>query len=224
MTTVAIIGASGVVGSRVLSLLLAREDVARVVALGRRPLSVRHEKLDARVVDLQSAPAITAELPAGLDIGISALGTTLKKAGSQAAFRAVDHHAVVAFGAAAREAGAGRFAVVSSLGASPRSRSFYLRTKGEMEQALSQLGFPQLVVLHPSLIDDQGSRAEHRVGERLGLPLARAVFSLVGKAHRYAPISAEVIARALVRLVFDASEQPLRVVESDQLHALGAPA
>ena len=222
MTTVAIIGASGVVGSRILSLLLGREDVTRVIALGRRPVPVQHPKLESRVVDLLSAARIAGELPDDVGLAISAIGTTIKSAGSQAAFRAIDHDAVLALAHAARSKGATRFAVVSGLGANPRSRNFYLRTKGEMEQALGQLGFAELVVLHPSLIDDQGSRTEHRLGERLALPVSRALFSIIGKTHRYAPIAADVIARALVRLVFEPSSQRVRVVESDALHALGA--
>lgn len=222
MTAVAIIGASGVVGSRILSLLLAREDVSRVIALGRRPLPVQHAKLESRVVDLLKTERVAAELPEGLEIAISAIGTTIKSAGSQAAFRAIDHDAVLALARAARAKGVARFAVVSGLGANPRSRNFYLRTKGEMEQALGELGFADLVVLHPSLIDDQGTRPEHRLGERLALPVSRALFSIIGRTHRYAPISADVIARALVRLVFERSQERLRVIESDALHALGA--
>jgi uncharacterized protein YbjT (DUF2867 family) len=222
MTTVAIIGATGLVGSRILSLLLARDDVGRVFALGRRAVPVQHTKLESRVVDLQSAERIAAELPDGLDLAISAIGTTIDRAGSQAAFRAIDHDAVLALARAARSKGAGRFAVVSSLGANPRSRNFYLRTKGEMEQGLAQLGFSQLVVVRPSLIDDEGARTEHRLGERLALAVSRALFAIIGKTHRYAPISPDVIARALVRLALESSPEPLRIVESDALHALGA--
>ena len=222
MTTVAIIGASGVVGSRILSLLLDRDDVSRVIALGRRPVAVQHSKLESRVVDLLNVERVAAELPDRLELAISAIGTTIKRAGSQAAFRAIDHDAVLTLAQAARTRGAARFAVVSGLGANPRSRNFYLRTKGEMEQALGQLGFDELVVLHPSLIDDQGTRSEHRLGERVALPVSRALFSIIGRTHRFAPISADVIARALVRLVFERSSERLRVVESDALHALGA--
>jgi uncharacterized protein YbjT (DUF2867 family) len=222
MNTVAIIGASGVVGSRVLEHLLAREDVGRVIALGRRVVPAQHAKLESRVVDLQSADAMAAELPDGVGVAISAIGTTLKNAGSQAAFRAVDHDAVLAFASAARSRGAQRFLLVSSIRASAGSGSFYLRTKGEVEDGLAQLGFPQLIVLRPSLIDDQGARPEHRFGERLALSLSRGLFSLIGKTHRFAPIPADVIARALVRLAFDSSHERSRIIESDRLHELGA--
>ena len=220
MTTVAIIGASGVVGSRAAHHLLARDEVGSVVSLGRRPAPFGHEKLVSRVVDLQSSTAMAAELPDNLGVALSCLGTTMKKAGSRAAFRAIDHDAVLAFGEAARGKGAQRFLLVSALGANPRSGNFYLQTKGQAEDALAQLGFSQLTILRPSLIDDQGARAEHRLGERLALPLSRALFSLVGATHRYAPISADSIARALVRLAFDETSERVRIVESDRLHEL----
>jgi uncharacterized protein YbjT (DUF2867 family) len=220
MSTVAIIGATGVVGSRVLEQLLARADVDRVVALGRRLPALRHDKLSARVADLQSATGMAAELPDAVSIAISALGTTIKSAGSQAAFRAVDHDAVLAFASAAQTRGARRFLLVSALGANARSGNFYLRTKGQAEDALARLAFSQLTVLRPSLIDDQGQRPEQRLGERLALPLSRALFSVIGRTHRYAPIAADVIARALLRLAFDASTERLRIIESDQLHVL----
>jgi uncharacterized protein YbjT (DUF2867 family) len=222
MSTVAVAGGSGVVGARVVQHLLARDDVEHVVAVGRRELAVEHAKLASRIVDLQSAMAIARELPDDVSVAFCCLGTTMKKAGSKEAFRAVDFDAVVSFGEAAREKGAQRLLLVSAIGADANARTFYLRTKGEAEDTLAQLGFPQLAIVRPSLIDDEGSRSDFRFGERLGLPLARAVFSIVGKEHRYAPISADTIAKALVRLAFDDSTEPRRIVESDALHALGA--
>jgi len=214
------IGASGVVGSRAVHHLLGRDEVARLVSLGRRPAPLQHQKLVSRVVDLQSSAGMAAELPDDLGVAVSCLGTTMKKAGSRAAFRAIDHDAVLAFGEAARGKGARRFLLVSAPGANARSGNFYLQTKGQTEDALAQLGFSQLTILRPSLIDDQGARSEQRLGERLALPLSRALFSLIGATHRYAPISADAIARALVQLAFDETRERVRIVESDRLHEL----
>lgn len=221
MKTLAIAGGSGLVGSKALELLLGNEEVGRVVALGRRLLPFKHEKLVSRVVDLRDIEAMVSALPEELDAAISALGTTRKKAGSKQAFRAVDLEAVVAFAKASQQKGARRFLLVSSIGADPRSRSFYLRTKGETEQALMQLGFEQLTILRPSLIDDQGARAEFRLGERLALPLARAAFIILGRTRRHAPIGAAAIGQALARLILDETSEALRIVESDRLHILG---
>lgn len=220
-TTIAIIGASGVVGRRVLERLLGHADVEQVIALGRRALSRQHEKLTSKVVDLASTESIAAELPDGVSVAISCIGTTMRQAGSKAAFRAVDHDAVLAFARAALARGARRFVLVSSIGADHRSSSFYLQTKGEVERALEALPFTQLTVLRPSFIDDQGTRTDHRLAERIGLPLSRAIFAIVGKTHRYAPITADTIARALVRLALDDETERVRVVESDGLHVLG---
>lgn len=222
MRTVVIAGASGVVGSRALVHLLAHDEVDRVVALGRRPLDVRHEKLVSRVVDMQSVPSLEEAMPERVDAAFCALGTTRKKAGSREAFRAVDRDAVVAFAEAARRRGAGHFLLVSSIGANARGRTFYLRTKGEAEEALVGLGFERLTIVRPSIIDDEGMRGEFRLGERLALPLARALFAVAGRTRRYAPIRAETIGKAMVRLAFDDSTESVRIVESDRLHELGS--
>ena len=155
-------------------------------------------------------------------MGICCLGTTLKQAGSKDAFRRVDHDAVVTFAEAALERGAQRFVLVSSLGADPRARNFYLRTKGETEAAAARLGYTQLTVLRPSFIDDQGARTEYRPLERLTLPFARAVFSVIGRTTRYSPVSAEVIGKALVRVAFDETTERVRIIESEKIHAFAA--
>lgn len=221
MRTIAIAGASGLVGSLALRQLLAREDVGRVIAVGRRALTIEHARLASRIADLRDPSAIQRALPEQVDVAVCCLGTTMKDAGSREAFRAVDLEAVVAFGRGARARGAQRFVLVSSLGASPRSRSFYLRTKGEAEEAVARLGYPQRVVLRPSFIDDRGARREPRLGERLALPLARAVFAVLGRQRRHAPVPADAVARALVRLALDGDAAPARVVESEALHVPG---
>jgi uncharacterized protein YbjT (DUF2867 family) len=221
MTTVVISGGSGLVGSRVVPLLLARDDVSRVIALGRRALTVQHEKLASSAVDLGRVDAISAALPSRVDVAVCCLGTTMKQAGSKEAFRAVDHDAVLAFAKAALDKGAQRFLLVSALGANARAATFYARTKGEAEEALTRLGYAQLTVLRPSFIDDEGARAEQRLGERVLIPVWRAIFSVAGRHGRYALVSAETIARALVQLAFDETAERVRFVESEGIHALG---
>jgi uncharacterized protein YbjT (DUF2867 family) len=220
-TNVVIAGASGVVGRRALHHLLEFDDVGGVVALGRRTLPTQHHQLVSRVVDLRNKTATAAEIADGTAVAICCLGTTLNTAGSKEAFRAVDHDAVVTFAEAAREKGAQRFVLVSAVGANPRARNFYLRTKGETEEALARLDFAQLTVLRPSFIDDQGAREEYRPLERVTLPIARAVFALIGTSRRYAPVSADTIGKAVVRLAFDDTLERVRVVESEALHAIG---
>lgn len=219
MHTVVIAGGSGVVGSRTVHHLLGRPEIGRVVAVGRRELAVREARLESRVVDMTNSAAIAPAIPDGTSAAFCCLGTTMKRAGSREAFRAVDFETVLAFGRAARDRGVSRFLIVSSIGASTTTRNFYLRTKGETEEALEALGFPQLTILRPSFIDDEGARPEVRTGERVALPMVRLIFSLIGRTNRYAPISADALGRALVTLAFDQPTAGLRVVQGAQLFA-----
>lgn len=220
--SVVIAGASGVVGARVLHHLLEHPGVGRVTAIGRRQLQQKHPKLVSTVADLSSASSIGRVTPDDVTIAFCCLGTTMKAAGSKEAFRAVDYGAVTAFAQAMHDKRARRFVLLTSAGASTKSSNFYLRTKGEAEDAVESMGFAGFVAVRPSFLDDEGGRKEQRTGEQLALPVARALFSIIGKTHRWAPISVDVVGRAMVRLGFDTTTDKRRVVESDTLHAIGA--
>jgi uncharacterized protein YbjT (DUF2867 family) len=187
-------GATGAVGARLLALLLARKDGPGVLAVGRRPPPRRHARLEwlhAELEDFQEALSGRT-----FDQAFCCLGTTMKRAGSKAAFRAVDLDGVTAFARAARAGGAGFFGLVSAAGADPRSRNFYLRTKGEAEAAVEALGFPSLVIMQPGLL--RGEREEFRAGERLGqaaAPLFDRV--LLGPLARYRSVAIDSVAAAL---------------------------
>ncbi|MDB4945000.1 MAG: nucleoside-diphosphate sugar epimerase [Labilithrix sp.] len=191
MTTAWIAGASGLVGTYLLDRLLADDGFDRVVSVGRRAVAREHTKLQQVVVELGSAQAF-AGLPAPT-VAFCTLGTTMKKAGSKEAFRAIDHDAVLAFARAALDGGAKAFVHVTSIGADPASRAFYTRVKGEVEQALARQGWESLYALRPSFID--GERGERRPFERVGLSLVRVVAPVLG---RYAPNKAADIARVMV--------------------------
>ncbi|MGL6110405.1 MAG: NAD(P)H-binding protein, partial [Rubrivivax sp.] len=158
-------------------------------------------------------------LPAARD-AYCCLGTTINQAGSQAAFRAVDFDAVLAVARAAHAAGVQRFAVVSALGASARSASFYNRVKGEMEAAIGALGFASVVIARPSLL--AGDRAALgqpvRAGERLALLLTGPVAALIPKSVR--PINARTVARGMIKALREA-RPGVRIVESAELQNLG---
>lgn len=220
MSKVVITGATGVVGSKALAELLAGGH--EVVALGRRALSLQHEKLASKVVDLASVESIAAAIPEGTAHAICGLGTTMKQAGSKPAFRAVDFDAVVNFGKACRQRGVTRFVLVSAIGANAKSSNFYLKTKGEAEEALIALGFEQLTLMRPSFIDDEGTRKDDRLGERLGLPVAKALFSLVGKTNKYAPITGTTLGRGAVKFAFDEAGEKVRFPTGAALFSAGA--
>lgn len=186
-------GATGLVGSRTLPLLL--EAGHDVTVLGRRPTGLSHPALTELHTDFRAIPPLP---PA--EVAICTLGTTIRAAGTQAAFRAVDHDAVLAFAMAARAAGCRRAIVVTAVGSSPSASAFYSRVKGETERDLEHLGFDRLDLLQPGLI--LGPRAERRPVEALLQGLAPILDPLLfGSASRYGAIPAETIAAAILALV-----------------------
>ncbi len=198
--TVWIAGSTGLVGGFALTTLLERPDVAQVIAMGRRAPTPGHAKLQACPIDLTDARATESALSALTppEEAFCALGTTIRKAGTQQAFRAVDLDAVTRFARAARQAGARHFGLVSAMGADAGSRIFYNQVKGQAEDALRNLGFASLELLRPSLL--VGERAEHRPGERLALRAAPLLQRLLrGRLSAYAPIDARAVGRALAR-------------------------
>lgn len=215
MKTAWLAGASGLVGSLLLRNLLEEPECAAVVSFGRRPLGVTSPKLVERRVDFAALDVAGLAEP---DVAFCTLGTTIAKAGSEAAFRAVDHDAVLAFANAARSAGARCFVVVTSLGASRTSRTFYSRVKGEVEEDLRALGFPSLAIAQPSLL--LGDRAESRPAERVAIVASR-LLSGVLKPFSARPIEAAVVARALMALMQKAPSG-VTVYPSGQLQILGA--
>jgi uncharacterized protein YbjT (DUF2867 family) len=188
-------GASGYVGNLALSALLEAPEIGRVFAISRRPLGREHPRLANRIAQFDQ---IETQLKGvTCQMALCALGTTIRQAGSEQAFRAVDVDAVVAFARTAKAAQAQRFVVVSSAFADPGSKNFYLRTKGEMEQALTGLGFQSLDILQPSLLT--GWRGEIRPLELLGsllMPLANPF--LTGKREPWRAIQARTVAEAMV--------------------------
>jgi len=213
--TALLAGATGLVGSHALELLLADTHWSRVVAVGRRTTSHHHDKLEQRVVDLGSLEAASA-LPHVDDV-FCCLGTTIKQAGSQPAFRLVDHAFVVGLARAGLRAGATQFLLVSAIGADPKSRVFYSRVKGETEAAIRALPYQGIQIFRPSLL--LGERPQFRFGERiamLGAPVLAAL--LFGRLRRYRPIHAAAVARAMVAIAQEAPRGP-NVFEYDAMRA-----
>lgn len=190
---VVMIGATGLVGSLAASRML--EQGWAVDALLRRPGGLVHPKWREHIAPAAEWPAILASLEP--EAAVSALGTTMRQAGSQEAFRAVDFDTVVAFARAAAAAGARRMVTVSSVGADSGSANFYLRIKGEMEAALEELGFERLDILRPGLL--RGPRGgDRRLGERIGIALSPLVnLFLRGRLNRFAAIDADRVADAV---------------------------
>lgn len=207
-----LVGATGAVGQAVLRQALSEERITRIVAPTRRPLQAAvagGERLLNPVIDFTRLPE---EAPWWkVDAVVCTLGTTIRVAGSQAAFAAIDRDLPIAVGRLARAAGATRYALNSSLGASARG-NFYLRIKAEAEQGIIDLGFASTTIVRPSLIDAE--RDEARPGEQAGLFVARLLRPLLPR--RYRAVRPQAIAAALLRGVVE-GRPGVTIVESDAL-------
>ena len=204
-----LVGATGAVGTAILEQALERREIRRIVAPTRRPLLRRAAKLENPVLDLG---ALTGKEEFWTcDAVVCTLGTTIRVAGSQAAFARVDRDLPIQVGRFARAGGATRYALNSSLGASPGG-NFYLRTKAEAEQGIIDLGFASTTIVRPSLIDAE--REESRPAEYLGVLVARALKPFIPKKYR--AVTPQQIAEALLRGVLDRAPG-LHIVESDAL-------
>jgi len=209
-----IAGATGLIGGKLVDALLADDAFGRVVTVGRRPLEKSHPKLTQVTVDFAKLDA--GALPEVTD-AFSTLGTTMKRAGSREAFRAVDHDAVLAFARAVKARGALRFYVVTALGADAGSWSFYNKVKGEVEEGLRAIGFESLAILRPSLL--LGERSESRPGERAAIVVSSALAPLL-KHVASRPIDVGTVALALRAIAHDPPEGA-RVYLSGELQSLG---
>ena len=183
-------------GGLALDVLLESPDFGRVFAVTRRPLGREHPRLANRIVQFEQIESQLKNVTC--HVALCALGTTIRQAGSQEAFRRVDVDTVLAFARAAKAAQAQRFVVVSSVGADPGSKNFYLRTKGEMEQALTGIGFACLDILQPSVLLGwrRGEIRPVELAATLLMPLVNPF--LLGKREPFRAIAARTVAAAMV--------------------------
>lgn len=214
--TALVVGATGLIGQALLQQLLEDKNYRTVVTLTRRYLGFTHDRLVQLVVDYNELREMR-QLIEATDI-YCCLGTTMKKAGSKDAFRLVDYQYVMDVATIAEANGSKNFYLVSSIGANPKSKNFYLRVKGEVEQALRQLSFESLNIFRPSYLD--GNRQESRTGESVGLKVANTLsFAMIGGLKKYRPIHAEQVAKGM-RAIAHAATQGVHVFESDKIQAL----
>ena len=188
--TALLLGATGLVGGHLLQQLLESPHYAEVVALTRRPLDVQHPKLRLEILDFDRPDASKI----GGDDLFCALGTTLAKAGSKEAQYLIDCVYPFEIGKIARQNGVRQYLLVSSVGADAKASGFYLRTKGELEEKIQGLDFERFVAVRPSFLF--GERKEFRLGEKVGIALARVIAPLIPR--RYRGVEAEKVARALI--------------------------
>jgi uncharacterized protein YbjT (DUF2867 family) len=204
-------GGTGLVGSALLRLLANDARYDRVISLVRRETPLPAGVV-AQLTDFDRLDELNLT---DLDEAFCCLGTTRRDAGSAAAFRRVDLDYVVAFARLAKRAGAQRFMLVSSVGASARSPLLYSRTKGEVEATVSAMGFRTVVILRPSFL--LGARPKQRQGEGAAIAIGQLIRPLlVGPLRRYAPVDAEAVARTLISTAATAPAG-VTIVESSEI-------
>lgn len=193
---IALIGATGLVGNLLLEKLSQNPNVKVIKAVTRKPLEHVPAKTENLVINFDRMSEYASELKA--DIYICCLGTTIKVAGSQEAFKRVDYDYVIQFAKIAEQNHATKFQVISAMGADAKSGVFYNRTKGEMEEKLKTLKIPQVEIFQPSLI--LGERKEKRAAEDIAQSLAPVMnFLMRGPLEKYRPIKATDIATAMMK-------------------------
>ncbi len=209
-----VVGATGLVGGHCLQTLLADASYSEVIALVRKPLLNTHRKLKVVITTFTNLEQVGGQLQA--DDVFCCLGTTIKKAGSQHAFRDVDYSLVIRVAEILKRQGAQQFLVVSAMGADSESKVFYNRIKGEMEESLKLLEYPCLRIIRPSLL--LGERQEFRFGEKVAIMLTPLLnLFLLGSLKKYRPVEARSVARFMVRLAHEEPGSTILLYESDQI-------
>ena len=193
--TANVIGATGLVGKQLVQMLLKNESFGRVRIFVRRDSGIQHPRLEEQIVNFGEKKTWSKQLTG--DVLFSALGTTLKQAGSKEKEYEVDYTFNLNFARQAKENGIENYVLVSSIGANAKSRIFYTRMKGELDEAVAKLGFKNLAILRPSSLT--GNRREKRTAEIISIPLLR--FLTLFLLKKYRPIQDKTVAEAMVNAV-----------------------
>jgi len=194
MRTAAVFGTTGLIGDHLCQLLTQNAEYGKVYAYARKNPETLLNKIEHVAFDPSQI-----KIPNGIDDVFVCLGSTMKKSGSKEAFRKVDYEMVVEIAKQAKASSVKHFIVISSIGADPSSNNFYLKTKGDMEEAVKQFDFEYCGILRPSLL--LGNRKEFRFAEKTGIILFKLFsFIFVGPIRKYRGIKAEDVAKGMIML------------------------
>lgn len=214
--TAVVFGPNGMVGKQLVLQLIKETTISKIRVFTRQPLDFEHEKVVEIHADFNDWNNIESHLFPD-DIVFCCIGTTMKKAGSKDKFRAVDLEIPVKIAHHGKQRDISKLIVVSSMGADEYGKTFYLRTKGEMEEQVRQTGPALVSFVRPSLL--LGNREEFRLGEKIGASLMKTFsFAMKGKYEKYKAIDATDVAKAMIRIA--GFTRPKMVYESDELKAL----
>ncbi|MBC2724611.1 oxidoreductase [Desulfosporosinus sp.] len=198
-----LVGASGLVGGELLNCLLNGTEYSRVLIFVRKPTGLKHLKLEEHLIEFNNLPYYKEFFEVN-DV-FCCLGTTIKKAKSQAAFKKVDVEYPLELAKLAKEMKVEKFLVISSMGANPKSPVFYSRMKGLLEEELKMISIKSLHIFRPSLL--LGDRKEFRMGESISAYLTKGIsFIFIGPLKKYKPIDAKRVAKGMYKAAQSRSE------------------
>jgi uncharacterized protein YbjT (DUF2867 family) len=214
--TAVVLGATGLTGNSLVTLLLHDNRFSKVKVLLRSPSLKQRPGLEPVIVDFDDEEGLASALHG--DVLFCCIGTTIAKAGSKENFRKVDFEIPVRCATIAHRQNMQQFLLVSAVGANPASINFYARTKGETEQAIEKIGFPALHIFRPSVL--LGAREEFRLGEWIGKFLILVFYFLLqGRWKKYRPIKAVNVAKAMINAAIN-TPSGTHVYESDAIKEL----
>ncbi len=206
-------GATGLIGKELLRQLLEDNRFERIVVFARRSTGLISSKLEEHFISFDDLRPYYDYFRG--DVMFCALGTTMAKAGSRENFRKVDYTYILNFAAAASAMGVKHFLMVSSIGANAKSKNFYLRTKGETEEAILKSGINRVTIMRPSMLT--GEREERRAAEKAGILFARSFgFIFSGPFRKYRPVAGKVVAGRMIEECFSSSTGN-KIIESEEI-------
>ena len=213
MKTAIIIGASGLVGNQLVEKLLNDNRYNRIKIFIRKPSGITHPKFEEHTVDFEKLEH-WKNIITGDEL-YSAMGTTIKKAGSKEAQYKIDFTYQYECAKAASENGVGKYLLVSSAGTNSKSGNFYLRIKGELDEKVSELPFKQVSIFRPSFL--AGERKERRRGEAIGISAVNFLAGIIPHLRKYRPIGAETVAEAMIKAANQQNQSKVVIYELDQI-------
>ena len=213
MKTTLVIGATGLVGNFITLKLLDDNRYKKVKVFVRRSLKINHPKLEEHIIDFEKIEAWKDQLIG--DELYSALGTTIKKAGSKDAQYKIDYTYQYEVAKAASQNGVLKYLLVSSAGANYKSGNFYLRTKGKLDEVVQQLSFKQIFIFRPSILT--GERNEKRFGESLGIKIAGTITKLIPALKKYRPVEAKRVAEAMIKSANQELSDKIKIYQPNEI-------
>jgi len=214
--TAIIIGATGLVGGKLLNYIINDEVFSKVLVFTRRKIKISSPKIEEHIIDFSEIESIKDKIRG--DAIFSCLGTTLKQAGGKKAQYEVDYTYQYLFAKFASQNNVGEYFLVSSSGANDRSRFFYLKMKGELETDVCKLNFNSINIFQPSVLI--GEREQKRTGEIIGAKMSNFFTKIIPPLKKYRGIKGETVAKAMINTYKLEDKDKINIFKLDEIHNL----